>query len=110
MTMKWQAISVNFLCKQMDRMTGHPLRGVQKNSLNMSLDNNAVDVVQLCGSENRVIEHLRQKPPEWRTLAMHELRVLIDAGNTMWMDVDDGLSDALYARRGFDIIRQVLDR
>ena len=100
-SLQWQALSRNFLCKQMDRMTTHASWGTQKH-LN--------GVEQLSSSENEVPKHLQPKPPEWRTLAMHELRVLIDAGNAIWMDVDDGLSDTLYARRGLDIIKQVLDR
>ncbi|KAI6100243.1 hypothetical protein F5141DRAFT_1009738 [Pisolithus sp. B1] len=47
---------------------------------------------------------------EWRFLASQELRTMIEDGNGVWMDVDDGLSDTLYASRGFEIIAQVLNR
>ncbi|KAI6024462.1 hypothetical protein EDC04DRAFT_2869391 [Pisolithus marmoratus] len=53
---------------------------------------------------------LPRKPKFTDTTASQELRTVIDDENGVWMDVDDGLSDALYATRGFEIIAQLLNR
>ncbi|KAL4076264.1 hypothetical protein J3A83DRAFT_4357344 [Scleroderma citrinum] len=91
-------------------MSTHAVRETWKHPVNMCLDRNDVDTLPLSNLENKVVERAPPNLPEWRTLVMHELRVLIDAGNATWMDIDDGLSDAIYAKRGFDIIKQILGR
>ncbi|KAI6034535.1 hypothetical protein BKA83DRAFT_672562 [Pisolithus microcarpus] len=72
--------------------------------------NTELRVCSILSQPNQAVGNAGSHSSEWRSLASQELRTMIKDGNGVWMDVDDGLSDTLYASRGFEIIAQALNR
>lgn len=110
-----KALSAPYLRKCADRMTSHVMLGAQRTTLagilhqhGLSVERDVNDSHQ--SQPNQVVGNAESHSSEWRSLASQELRTMIDDGNGVWMDVDDGLSDTLYASRGFEIISQMLNR
>ncbi|KAH7887463.1 hypothetical protein F5I97DRAFT_2009110, partial [Phlebopus sp. FC_14] len=104
-------IASSFLRKhlaQLDRQTLRAIQNFFRGKVSYENWQLIVDDITVLQRAEAVDQIIQPRLLEWRAQAGEELKMIFD--DHSWMDVDEGLSDALYARRGLEAVKERLER